>query len=102
MEGLSVFANFVIYQAGERETSDFKRIFGFYPKSAGSWFIDAHTLNYLSQKYGIIASCNCKDQIGTDGYTMWGGYWNQAYYPSINNAYMPAQNPENQRRSKRN
>ncbi len=36
-------------------------------------------------------SCNCKDQVGTDGYTLWGGYWNQAYYPSRLNAYMPAQ-----------
>lgn len=27
--------------------SDFKRIFGYYPKSVGSWFIDAYTLNYL-------------------------------------------------------
>lgn len=75
---------------------DFKRIFGYYPKSVGSWFIDAHTLNYLYQKYGIVASCNMKDQIGTDGYTVWGGYWNQAYYPSVKNAYMPAQNERNQ------
>ena len=75
---------------------DFKNIFGYYPKSVGSWFIDAHTLNYLYQKYGIVASCNCKDQVGTDGYTMWGGYWNQAYYPSKINSYMPAQNEENQ------
>lgn len=74
----------------------FKEIFGYYPKSAGSWFIDAHTLNYMYEKYGITASCNCKDQIGTDGYTMWGGYWSQAYYPSKKNAYMPAQNPVNQ------
>ena len=42
-------------------------------------------------QYGIVASCNCKDQVGTDGYTLWGGYWNQAYYPSRLNAYMPAQ-----------
>lgn len=76
--------------------ADFKQIFGYYPKSVGSWFIDAHTLNYMAEKYGIIASCNCKDQIGTDGYTLWGGYWNQAYYPSKKNAYMPAQNAENQ------
>ncbi len=76
--------------------NDFKKIFGHYPKSVGSWFIDAHTLNYMYQKYGIVASCNCKDQIGTDGYTMWGGYWNQAYYPSVKNAYMPAQNEKNQ------
>lgn len=75
---------------------DFKKIFGYYPKSVGSWFIDAHTLNYLYKKYGIVASCNCKDQIGTDGYTLWGGYWNQAYYPSAKNAYMPAQNEKNQ------
>ncbi|MDR0757642.1 MAG: hypothetical protein LBF85_07345, partial [Tannerella sp.] len=69
----------------------FKSIFGKYPASVGSWFIDAHTLGYMYDKYKIVASCNCKDQIGTDGYTLWGGYWNQAYYPSRKNAYMPAQ-----------
>lgn len=90
------------YSPAEREKlvdvymADFKKIFGYYPKSIGSWFIDAHTLNYIYEKYNIVASCNCKDQIGTDGYTMWGGYWNQAYYPSKKNAYMPAQNSENQ------
>jgi len=75
---------------------DFKKIFGYYPKSVASWFIDAHTLNYLYQKYKIVASANCKDQYGTDGYTLWGGYWNQAYYPSKINSYMPAQNAVNQ------
>jgi hypothetical protein len=45
----------------------------------------------MESKYGIIASCNCKDQIGTDSYTLWGSYWNQAYYPSALNACMPAQ-----------
>jgi hypothetical protein len=90
------------YSPAEREKladvymEDFKKIFGYYPRSVGSWFIDAHTLDYLSQKYGIVASCNCKDQIGTDGYTLWGGYWSQAYYPSKRNAYMPAQNRESQ------
>ncbi len=76
--------------------NDFKNIFGYYPMSVGSWFIDAHTLNYLYQKYHIVASGNCKDQYGTDGYTLWGGYWNQAYYPSKINSYMPAQNEINQ------
>lgn len=76
--------------------ADFKRIFGYYPKSVGSWFIDSHTLNYLYEKYHIVASSNCKDQVGTDGYTLWGGYWNQAYYPSKINSYMPAQNEANQ------
>ena len=74
----------------------FHEIFGSYPESVGSWFIDAHTLQYFSDKYGITASCNCKDQYGTDGYTLWGGYWNQAYYPSRVNAYMPAQTSEGQ------
>lgn len=72
----------------------FKEIYGQYPKSVGSWFIDSYTLAYMYEKYGIVASCNCKDQIGTDGYTLWGGYWNQAYYPSRTNAYMPAQTAE--------
>jgi hypothetical protein len=76
--------------------SKFREIYGKYPKSAGSWFIDSYTLAYMYEKYGIVASCNCKDQIGTDGYTLWGGYWNQAYYPSRANAYMPAQTDEYQ------
>lgn len=74
----------------------FRSVFGRYPASVGSWFIDAHTLAYMHDKYHITASCNCKDQVGTDGYTLWGGYWNQAYYPSRKNAYMPAQNEESQ------
>lgn len=69
----------------------FKSIFGNYPTSVGSWFIDSHSLAYMYDKYHIVASSNCKDQVGTDGYTLWGGYWNQAYYPSRLNAYMPAQ-----------
>ncbi len=76
--------------------ADFKRIFGFFPRTVGSWFIDEVTLEYFAQKYGVVASCNCKDQIGTDFYTLWGGYWNQAYYPSRLNAYMPAQTPGGQ------
>jgi hypothetical protein len=75
---------------------DFKRVFGYYPKSVASWFIDAFSLNYMYTKYHIVASANCKDQYGTDGYTLWGGYWNQAYYPSKVNAYMPAQHAEAQ------
>ena len=71
--------------------ADFKAVFGYYPHTVGSWYIDEVTLAYMAERYGIVASCNCKDQVGTDGYTLWGGYWNQAYYPSRLNAYMPAQ-----------
>jgi len=75
---------------------DFKGIFGYYPQSVASWFIDAHSLAYMVKKYHIVASANCKDQYGTDGYTLWGGYWNQAYYPSTTNSYMPAQHAGHQ------
>lgn len=74
----------------------FREIFGYYPKSAGSWLIDAVSLDYMQKTYGITASCNCKDQFGTDGYTMWGGYYNGAYYPSKQNMFCPAQTKENQ------
>lgn len=74
----------------------FREIFGFFPKSVGSWHIDAVSLAYMKDTYGIKASCNCKDQYGTDGYTMWGGYYNGAYYPSKYNMFAPAQTPENQ------
>jgi len=90
------------YTPAEREKladvfmARFYREFGYYPRSVGSWFIDAHLLGYLSDKYGITASCNCKDQWGTDGYTLWGGYYNHAYYPSRKNVMTPAQTAENQ------
>ena len=71
--------------------TDFKTVFGYYPRTVGSWYIDEVTLAYMATQYNIVASCNCKDQVGTDTYTLWGSYWNQAYYPSSVNAYMPAQ-----------
>ena len=69
----------------------FREKFGFTPRSMGSWLFDAHLLRYLSDKYGIDAACNCKDQWGTDGYTLWGGYWANGYYPCRRNSYLPAQ-----------
>lgn len=75
---------------------EFRATFGFAPKAAGSWFIDAHSLAHLGKRHGIVAFCNCKDQWGTDGYTLWGGYFNQAYYPSKLNAFIPAQTADAQ------
>lgn len=74
----------------------FQEVFGKLPRSVGCWVLDAPTLNYLYDKYHIVAACICKDQLGTDGYNLWGGYWNQAYYPSRLNAYMPAQTDKQQ------
>jgi hypothetical protein len=90
------------YTPAERERlidvymTRFQETFGRLPRSVGCWLLDAPTLNHLSKKYGIVAACICKDQVGTDGYTLWGGYWNQAYYPSRANGFMPAQSRDNQ------
>lgn len=75
---------------------EFEEVFGYLPKSVGSWHMDAVSMNYMSEKYGIDAFCICRDQVGTDGYTMQGGYYNQAYYPSKNNMFSPANSPEMQ------
>ncbi|MDR1463860.1 MAG: hypothetical protein LBJ11_00985 [Oscillospiraceae bacterium] len=74
----------------------FREVFGAYPKVMGSWTIDAHTLCYTHKTYGLDASCNCKDQVGTDGYTLWGGYYNGAYFPSEQNMFCPAQSSARQ------
>ena len=72
----------------------FKEVFGYFPRTVGSWIIDTYTINYISDKYDIDAICYCRDQINTDAYTLVGGYFNQAYYPSRNNMFTPAQSPE--------
>lgn len=74
----------------------FKEIFGYYPRVFGSWLFDTHTVRYLSDKYGLDAVINCKEQYGTDGYTLWGGYYGQGYYPSRTNVFMPAQTDSEQ------
>ncbi len=74
----------------------FKETFGYFPASCGSWHIDAYSLKYMADKYGIAASCNCKEQYGTDGYTIWGGIYSGAYYPSEFNMLCPAQTAEHQ------
>lgn len=74
----------------------FRETFGYYPRVFGSWFFDAHTARYLSDTYGLDAMLNCKEQYGTDGYTLWGGYYGQAYYPSRTNVFMPAQSDADQ------
>lgn len=75
---------------------DFKRIYGYYPKTIASWVMDIVTFEYAKERYGLIGGALCRDQIGVDGFTLWGGYFNGAYYPSKVNEYMPAQTKENQ------
>jgi len=68
----------------------FFSIYGRFPMSVAGWYIDSFSLNYLWEKYHICASANCKDQWGTDGYTVWGAPYHAFYYPSKCHAMMAA------------
>ncbi len=72
----------------------FRETFGFYPKVAGSWLLDTHSIAYMSDKYDLSAICICREQWAVDAYTLWGGYYSGGYYPSRNNMLCPAQTPE--------
>lgn len=75
---------------------DFFNVFGSYPKSIGSWVIDSVTVEYAARQYGVEVACMCRDQMATDGFTLWGGYPNGMYFPSRKNEFIPAQSAENQ------
>lgn len=74
----------------------FKQIFGYYPEVVGSWILDSHSIEYMTKKYDVKAFCICREQHAVDAYTLWGGYYSGAYFPSRNNALSPAQTPEAQ------
>ena len=73
----------------------FRRIFGHDAKSIASWNLDAVTVAHLSDHYDIDAFGNCRDQLATDGFTIWGAPI-AAYYPNRNNAWSPAVDTKNQ------
>ncbi len=76
--------------------SAFKDVYGSYPRTVGAWVLDSVTLGYLHDRYGIDAACICKDQWGTDTYTLFGGYYDNAYYPCKKNILCPAQTEQEQ------
>ena len=75
--------------------AEFKRIWGKYPKSVASWNLDAITCAHLSDKYNVDAFAVCRDQIATDGFTIWGSPI-AGYYPGKTNCWSPAVDPKNQ------
>ncbi|RYG64820.1 twin-arginine translocation signal domain-containing protein [bacterium] len=75
--------------------AEFKKIWGYYPKSVASWNLDSFTMSHLSEKYGIDAYAVCRDQIATDGFTIWGAPI-AGYFPSKLNCWSPALEPRNQ------
>ncbi len=75
---------------------DFFQVFGKYPETIGSWVLDAVTMDYAAKQYGIVGIAICRDQMDTDGFTLWGGWPNGIYYPSKKNGFIPAQTKEQQ------
>jgi hypothetical protein len=73
----------------------FKRVFGRECKSIASWNLDAISVAHLSDHYAIDAFGNCRDQLATDGFTVWGSPI-AAYYPNRVNAWSPAVEEKNQ------
>ena len=53
---------------------DFAAVFGYYPKTIGSWVLDPVTIAYAQEKYGVIGAAICRDQLGTDGFTLGEGF----------------------------
>ena len=74
---------------------DFKKEFGYYPKSVGAWWIDSYALKYMRNKYGITTAMIVADQKTTDNYGVWGQWWGVPYYPDKDNILTPASNLEN-------
>lgn len=75
--------------------AEFKKVWGVYPKSVASWNLDSITMAHLTKKYGVDAYAVCRDQIATDGFTIWGAPI-AGYYPSTTNCWSPALSRKNQ------
>lgn len=75
--------------------AEFKKVWGQYPKSVASWNLDSITMAHLTKKYGVDAYAVCRDQIATDGFTIWGAPI-AGYYPSTTNCWSPALSRKNQ------
>ena len=73
----------------------FKRVFGHNAKTIASWNLDAVSLAHFAQHYDVDAFGNCRDQLATDGFTIWGAPI-AGYYPSLKNAWSPALEKANQ------
>lgn len=81
----------------------FRDIFGFYPESTGSYYMDADLTNYIKEKYPSVkcAVATCWEEgpkayhtCNNSWYTLFdGGPWNP-WIPSKQNTHAPAANEE--------
>lgn len=74
---------------------EFEKVWGAPPKSVASWNLDAITMAQLSEHHGVEAFAVCRDQIATDGFTIWGAPF-AGYFPSKVNCWSPALDSRNQ------
>lgn len=72
----------------------FKKTFGYYPKTVGAWWVGADSLQYMHEKYGVIASLQAADQFDLDVYSIWGAPWSIPYVASKENEAIPAASSE--------
>ncbi len=72
---------------------NFKNTFGYLPKSAGAWWIDSWSQQYLEKKYQIKNLMIVADQKTTDNYGVWGQWWGYPYHPSSENVLTPGNSP---------
>jgi len=83
------------YEIGERKRlidkmmADYKEEWGKYPESAGAWWIDSWSLDYLTNRFGIKTVLIVADQKTTDNYGVWGQWWGYPYHPSDANILVP-------------
>lgn len=68
----------------------FKKVVGVYPTTTVAWMIDAGSLQYVTDTYGVTLHQITRDQWGTDSYTLYGGPIGAPYVPSKNWALIPA------------
>lgn len=81
----------------------FYEVFGFYPESTGSYYMDAELTNYIKEKYPMVkcAVATCWEEgpkayrtCNNSWYTLFdGGPWNP-WIPSKDNTHAPALNKE--------
>lgn len=67
----------------------YHQVFGEYPQLTTAWMSDTPTLNYLHQKYGVIAHQLAREQWGLDSYTLDGGPPHYPYLASPNWIFNP-------------
>ncbi|MFN2641532.1 MAG: hypothetical protein ABR548_06520, partial [Actinomycetota bacterium] len=79
----------------DKAMATFLATFGKYPATVGAFWIDAASVKYMHDTFGVTNAMTVSENICTDGYTEWGGYFDHPYYPTKTNARMPAQSTAN-------